>query len=323
MFNRAATHRFSRAFTLIEITVVIIIIALLFGLLLPAVQSAREASRRLLCANNLKQFGISIANYESLNRCLPLGEQGKSRLSLNTVLLPTLDQTSLYNSINFEATNTPDANLTVMCTSLSVFLCPSDSHPSPPSSSINYVGNVGFEPQANGYNGAFAPYYFAGAVLPPMLIPLPIITYSAFSDGTGHTAMLSEILVGNMGQGGNDAKRTVFVTPKLLDDPAQFPMFLSQCYNLDASSNGLYTRGVAWMLASDRTMFYNHTLNPNARSCLNGLSGFLGAISAGSMHGNQVNCVFADGHTEVVKESIAARTWRALGTRSGGEVISD
>src|SRR5882757_7321834 len=98
-----------RAFTLIELLVVIAIIAVLIALLLPAVQQAREAARRSQCKNNLKQIGLALANYESTFRCLPFGKGLNyagvgpvyARWSLQSMILPYLDQQPLYNLLNF------------------------------------------------------------------------------------------------------------------------------------------------------------------------------------------------------------------------------
>src|SRR5690349_13275531 len=101
-----------RAFTLIELLVVIAIIAVLIALLLPAVQSAREAARRAQCTNNLKQIGLALHNYHDINGSFPMGcgsgmhdmpntyiaKQGWSALA---AILPMMEQTPLYNAINF------------------------------------------------------------------------------------------------------------------------------------------------------------------------------------------------------------------------------
>src|SRR5258708_16872297 len=95
-------------FTLIELLVVIAIIAVLIALPLPAVQAAREAARRAQCVNNLKQIGIGLHNYHSATNALPWGEgyrYGKvyADSSAHVLLLPYLEQTTLYNAINFNA----------------------------------------------------------------------------------------------------------------------------------------------------------------------------------------------------------------------------
>src|ERR1700689_4345830 len=91
------------AFTLIELLVVIAIIAVLIALLLPAVQAAREAARRAQCVNNLKQLGLALHNYHDTMGCLPWdhGPNSWNEWSGMTMLLPFMEQTSLYNSINF------------------------------------------------------------------------------------------------------------------------------------------------------------------------------------------------------------------------------
>ncbi len=100
----------SRAFTLIELLVVISIIALLIALLLPAVQSAREAARRGWCVNNLKQIGLALHNYESLNRVFPPGYVSAYQadgtdlgpgLGWASMLLPQMEQKPLFRSLNF------------------------------------------------------------------------------------------------------------------------------------------------------------------------------------------------------------------------------
>ena len=127
-----------RGFTLIELLVVIAIIAVLIALLLPAVQAAREAARRSQCVNNLKQIGLAVANYESTNGVLPptgcggYTEPGYNDFSMKTRLLPYMEQSPIYNSLNqsyFAISKViPAIQTTAIGTTIATFLCPSDAN---------------------------------------------------------------------------------------------------------------------------------------------------------------------------------------------------
>lgn len=146
----------NRGFTLIELLVVIAIIAVLVALILPAVQQAREAARRMQCKNNMKQIGLALANYESNYACLPMEKIGFStaagyyaNYNQNWIqmMLPFIDQAPLYNSFNFNlnwddtvtSNGNGQTNAQLAQTNLPGFVCSS----APDGSSRQNPANIG------------------------------------------------------------------------------------------------------------------------------------------------------------------------------------
>ena len=118
----------SSGFTLVELLVVISIIGILVGLLLPAVQMARESSRRMSCSNNLKNIGIAIHNFADANRAMPLGSDRLTGTehAWSTRILPYLEQGPLFQQFDFQKSwNQPGRNAPASLSNLSVYRCPS------------------------------------------------------------------------------------------------------------------------------------------------------------------------------------------------------
>src|SRR5262245_2842669 len=134
--SRFIGRRSRSGFTLIELLVVIAIIAILVALLLPAVQTAREAARRIQCANHLHQLGLAVHNYHDTYRMLPMGNDWKPtqawggwafNASVHVRLLPYLDQAPLQQRIDFNLPLFNPANIFIEEVPLAVVRCPSDT----------------------------------------------------------------------------------------------------------------------------------------------------------------------------------------------------
>ena len=309
-----------RGLTLIETLVVVAVIGLLIALLLPAVQAAREASRRVRCSNNLKQIGLGMFAYADAWGTLPAGQGGAGH-SPFAAILPHLDLAPLYDAINMPTgLSSLSTNLTASQTQVAAFLCPSDPDRflSP---MTNYAGNLG-----DGYywewtfNGLFA---LQGA-------PGPVaIGWREIRDGTSQTALAAEWLTGRSPEEEGDPLRLFFTSSSSLP-PGDHAAFVRRCRSLDGMTpNYGYLRGRSWIEGSWGDSLYDHGLPINSPSCSNGLgplappTGLLGSCSAGSQHSGGAYVGFADGHVRFVRQTISVPVWRAIGTRDGGEVVSN
>ena len=208
-----------RGFTLIELLVVIAIIAVLIALLLPAVQSAREAARRIQCTNNMKQLGLALHNYISATNVAPpgivnttayAGQSPPSSLSTWTawsaqaLLLPYVEQGPLYNAANFSwtccyvGTQADRTNKTVYNTRIASFLCPSDALAG--QQNINsYQGSIGDStiqyPSDGNTTGIFNVYNSVNSCRS--------VSLAAVTDGTSNTIAFGEGLVGDYSKNSN------------------------------------------------------------------------------------------------------------------------
>jgi len=345
-------------FTLIELLVVIAIIAVLIALLLPAVQSAREAARRMQCVNNLKQFGLAIHNYVDSFQCLPFGKGDDyenvlpnaptyARWSTHSQLLAFMEQTPLFNSINFNLPpETPfmdsynmgfmmtfqdpnRENSTVCRIALSAFICPSDPAGTggPPgwNGGNNYFGNEGsWLCDACQQN----PSTIAPGYLPQgPLYNRSCVNLASMTDGTSQTAFMSER---RRGQGTPDIKNDMYMMGMALTIDQTWQM----CTNLDMTMAMPLTSwmGATWAIGDMTCTTYNHVSTPNTRTCA-GMSGGMAMpnmsmanmavqLLPSSYHPGGVNLALGDGSVRFIKESIALNVWRALSTRNGGEVVN-
>lgn len=300
-----------RAFTLIEVLVVISIIGLLTALLIPAVQAAREAARRTQCANNLRQYGVAMHSYVADYESFPPLSSGYTAYSPHVLLLSYMEQASLYNNANLNLLANSIPNSTFVYAGIRTLWCPSDPYvmPGQPGAmpgKTSYAANMGDDSEPMRTNGAF--YFRAGRTL---LIP----------DGLSSTVAMSEFLVGRSGN--SDRLRALF-TPTG-GPPANADQLSERCKSLRNEAAIVNTlKGQVWVIGQRDYSLYTHVITPNQPSCSNtpGSSAPLSAITATSLHPGGVNCLFADGHVQVVRDGINAVVWRAVGTRDGSEVVS-
>jgi prepilin-type N-terminal cleavage/methylation domain-containing protein/prepilin-type processing-associated H-X9-DG protein len=302
-------------FTLIEVLVVIAIIGLLIALLLPAVQSAREAARRLQCANNLKQIGLALHAYHNAVGSLPWGQGpfGWNDWGAITMLLPHFEQGPLYDGINFSSALFParpgcPANTTIQQTTLRILLCPSDvDRLTNPESHSNYAGNAGSNPLFFG-RATRAPVFPVAAVYPTpdglfAFVSAPpeppfgsVVPFQGITDGLSSTAAFSERVKGIGTDNQLDpmtpatavagVSRPTGTTAGGLPADTVPQVYFAACRatppradNLatDAGPDGVgwYAYGMHWWNGHPYVGRYNHVMPPNTWSCAYDVNGII------------------------------------------------
>ncbi len=314
----------SAGFTLIELLVVIAIIAILIALLLPAVQQAREAARRTQCKNNLKQIGLALHNYHDVFTVFPPGGTYYTNVasqpgswSTQARLLPYVDQANLHNLIDFSQGYS--AQTTVSQVRVAMFICPSDVNDRANGAHwpITYAANFGewllWNPTNNQFgSGAFGPNSRTGA--------------RDFTDGTSNSIGFSEV------KAWQPYLRMTSGTPTRPNSP------------MDVASLGgtlRLTGHTEWVEGRAAQMSFTTTFGPNSE-CLYDDAGtsrdidFMAvsegnsatessyaALTSRSYHTGIVHSLLMDGAVRSVSENLDINVWRNLGTRSGGEVVSE
>jgi len=337
-------RRSRSGFTLIELLVVIAIIAVLIGLLLPAVQKVREAASRAKCQNNLKQIGLACHNYHDANGRLPACIWYEATLTTATPqttplvpMLPYFEQAAKYNQFDLTMNvHTSTTNERARTQDMPILLCPSDQSDAFFSLTVNgnveKLGRTNYQASigANAWHqnpdeltgGAFYIHTAAGSGRNKG------VKIEDVKDGTSNTSLYGEVKRGvtagasvtasagsptrimalDFGTWDAGGAQADLVPPTACaTSPAMY----------DYTGLQYHRAGVPW------TWAYSHTMLPNdpAQDCVRSVGLNKMHIAARSYHSGGVNIVRVDGSVGFFRDSIAIAVWRAFGTRSGGEAL--
>lgn len=319
-------------FTLVELLVAIAVIAMLVTLLLPAVQSARAAARKIACANNLRQLGIGLLNYESAQRLFPASWKPARNLESGNVdgwsasaqLLPYLEEDALYNRVDFDVSYNNaklPSGLPLGSARVPTLICPSEpgdrvriKNDVPTYYPLNYGANVGvwfvFDPETRrGGQGAFYP----ASELKP----------GNFEDGLSKTVAFAEVKAWTPYF--RNAAKSEVMPPTAMSVASLGGDFKTNSGHTESLDGRAHQTGVTgWFTPNtkvphateDQTYDVDWTNQQEGKSAT---VPTYAAVTARSHHTGGVNVIRMDGSTQFVANGIEPLTWQAMFTRNGGE----